>query len=294
MGNNTDEQALFIAALDNLKEYAKVNGGIIKKQDILDNFGGVELEDSQLQLIYGYLLANQIKITDIDIKTNTFKEMLDHEAEKAEQAEKENEELEANDNLNYEEDEKFLGTYLEELNSIEMLSENTEALMLMTAAEGDTEAIGILVTSYLPRIVEWTNSYKRQGALASDLIQEGNLAVTDYFNGKQWIKTADWMERLKEGNMQDIMGVRNEVEDTLKRITDKVFTEFIEAQKGSSKVSKKVLVRVNAVNDWAKRLSEELGRKVTMLEVAEKMGITVDEVKEAINLTSDNMEDIQK
>ena len=57
---NNDEQQIFIEALDNLKEYAKLNFGVITRKDILDNFGGVELEESQLQLIYGYLQNNRI------------------------------------------------------------------------------------------------------------------------------------------------------------------------------------------------------------------------------------------
>ena len=49
---------------------------------------------------------------------------------------------------------------------------------------------------------------------------------------------------------------------------------------------------VNLVNDWAKRLKEELERKPTVDELAEKMGISKENVMEAIRLSAENIEDI--
>ena len=44
--------------------------------------------------------------------------------------------------------------------------------------------------------------------------------------------------------------------------------------------------KVNLVNDWAKRLKEELGRKPNVDELAEKMGISKENVLEAIQLSA--------
>ena len=43
---------------------------------------------------------------------------------------------------------------------------------------------------------------------------------------------------------------------------------------------------------WAKRLKEELERKPTVDELAEKMGISKENVMEAIRLSAENIEDI--
>jgi len=69
------EQEVFIDAIENLKDYAKLNGSVVTKQDILDNFGGVELEEGQLQLVYGYLQNNHIKISDVEIIENAFEKI---------------------------------------------------------------------------------------------------------------------------------------------------------------------------------------------------------------------------
>ena len=67
---------------------------------------------------------------------------------------------------------------------------------------------------------------------------------------------------------------------------------LIDEQMDSNRVSGKVLNKVNYVNDWAIRLKEELGRKPTVKEVAERMGVAEDVVSEALSLSADKIEDI--
>ena len=66
--------------------------------------------------------------------------------------------------------------------------------------------------------------------------------------------------------------------------------------KGRVKVSdkdfKEYLNKVNYVNDWAVRLKEELGRKPSVKEVAERMGVSEDIVREAVSLSAEAIEDI--
>jgi RNA polymerase primary sigma factor len=69
---------------------------------------------------------------------------------------------------------------------------------------------------------------------------------------------------------------------------------LIDEQRASNKVAGKVLAKVNLVNDWAVRLKEELGRKPTADEVAERMGVSVDTVKEAMQLSAEKIEDIEQ
>ena len=60
MDNNN--QAAFMGALNSLKEYAKVNGNIVTKQDVESYFKDLGLDDSKYQMITGYLLANDITV----------------------------------------------------------------------------------------------------------------------------------------------------------------------------------------------------------------------------------------
>lgn len=54
MDNNN--QAAFMGALNSLKEYAKVNGNIVTKQDVESYFKDLGLDDSKYQMITGYFL----------------------------------------------------------------------------------------------------------------------------------------------------------------------------------------------------------------------------------------------
>ena len=67
---------------------------------------------------------------------------------------------------------------------------------------------------------------------------------------------------------------------------------LIDEQHSSNNITGKVLNKVNLVNDWAKRVREEIGHKPTVDELAEKMGISKENIMEAISLSADNIEDI--
>ena len=49
--NNKDAKATFMEALDGLKEYAKVNGNIVTKDDVKSYFNGLELDDNRYSMI---------------------------------------------------------------------------------------------------------------------------------------------------------------------------------------------------------------------------------------------------
>ena len=125
--------------------------------------------------------------------------------------------------------------------------------------------------SYLEKIVEWVEPYRCRGVLAADLVQESNLAMMSYIGQKLWQNNYEWKDKIKEGGQEDLL---------------------IDEQMDSNRVSGKVLNKVNYVNDWAVRLKEELGRKPTVKEVAERMGVAEDVVSEALSLSADKIEDI--
>ena len=64
-------------ALDGLKEYAKVNGIIVTKDDVKSYFNGLELDDNRYSMIMGYLMANNITIKGVDGADNEFLHMLE-------------------------------------------------------------------------------------------------------------------------------------------------------------------------------------------------------------------------
>lgn len=281
-----NKQQIFMEALESLKEYAKVNGSVICKADVLDYFKEIDLDEAKLNMVYGYLLANSIKVEGDVMADSSFMDELISDSDSVQEVSLVTEE-------EYEADEKYVKKYMEELNAIEPLSELTKAMLLVNIAEdNDKTSLRIITEAMLPDIVEWVKPFRKRGVLASDLIQEANLTMMDYMGEKRFLNNYEWKEKLKEGSMDDIVCVLHELEAVVKKEIEEQVTIMIAEQAESDKTCNKVLAKVNKVNDWVIRLKEELERKPTVDEVAEKMGISRENVLEAIKLSAENIEDI--
>lgn len=352
MADNKDMQAAFMEALNGLKEYAKVNGNIVTKEDVNSYFKDMHLDDNKYSMITGYLMANGITIKGEDGTDNEFLHMLESTADDSvkndengividdnadvqgvddnqgnnsisednknhinsesnndglitkinisEEEVKSLPEKEAAmaaqmiaDNMDYSEDDVYLERYKKELEAIQPVSDTTRAYLLINIVEdNDKESLKILSESYLEKIVEWVEPYRCRGVLAADLVQESNLAMMSYIGQKLWQNNYEWKDKIKEGNTQDLINVLEEIEKEVKSEIEGSLRMMIDEQNMSNKAAVKVLGKVNLVNDWAKRLKEELERKPTVDELAEKMGISKENVMEAIRLSAENIEDI--
>lgn len=69
--------------------------------------------------------------------------------------------------------------------------------------------------------------------------------------------------------------------------------EYIGENSDSKQVDEIVLNKVNDVNDKAKELYDNLLRKVTVKEVADELGATPDEVREAVKFSASNIDYIE-
>lgn len=352
MADNKDMQAAFMEALNGLKEYAKVNGNIVTKEDVNSYFKDMHLDDNKYSMITGYLMANGITIKGEDGTDNEFLHMLEStaddsvkndengividdnaDAQKVDDNQGNNSISEDNknhinsesnndglitkiniseeevkslpekeaamaaqmiaDNMDYSEDDVYLERYKKELEAIQPVSDTTRAYLLINIVEdNDKESLKILSESYLEKIVEWVEPYRCRGVLAADLVQESNLAMMSYIGQKLWLNNYEWKDKIKEGSTNDIIEVLGGIDKEVKYQAEESMRMLIDEQMDSNRVSGKVLNKVNYVNDWAIRLKEELGRKPTVKEVAERMGVAEDVVSEALSLSVDKIEDI--
>ena len=352
MADNKDMQAAFMEALNGLKEYAKVNGNIVTKEDVNSYFKDMHLDDNKYSMITGYLMANGITIKGEDGTDNEFLHMLESTADDSvkndengividdnadtqkvddnqgnnsisednknhinsesnndglitkinisEEEVKSLPEKEAAmaaqmiaDNMDYSEDDVYLERYKKELEAIQPVSDTTRAYLLINIVEdNDKESLKILSESYLEKIVEWVEPYRCRGVLAADLVQESKHAMMSYIGQKLWQNNYEWKDKIKEGSTNDIIEVLGGIDKEVKYQAEESMRMLIDEQMDSNRVSGKVLNKVNYVNDWAIRLKEELGRKPTVKEVAERMGVAEDVVSEALSLSAAKIEDI--
>lgn len=304
MAENKDSQAVFMEAVGSIKEYAKVNGNIVTREDVHSFFKDMALDDAKFQMISGYLMANGIKIQGEDSIDNEFLKMMESASEdntdedgKHISKEEEEDKKVADDivsHLDYEEDEKYLKMYLEDISGIQPMTDVTRSYLLMNIVEdNDKESLKLLTESYLEKIASWIEPFRGKGVLACDLVQEANLAMTAYIGQQEWLNNYEWKDKIKEGGQEDLLNVLNGIDDAVKELIEGSLNMLIDEQTDVNMVSGKILNKVNLVNDWGTRLKEELGRKPTVKEVAENMGVAENVVLEAIRLSSETIEDIQ-
>ncbi len=303
MAVNKDSQAAFMEAVGSIKEYAKVNGNVVTKEDVHSFFKDMALDDAKFQMISGYLMANGIKIQGEDSIDNEFLKLMENATDDNDDdgehisKEEEDDRRVADDivkHLDYEEDEKYLKMYLEDISGIQPMTDATRSYLLMNIVEdNDKESLKLLTESYLEKIASWIEPFRGKGVLACDLVQEANLAMTAYIGQQEWLNNYEWKEKIKEGGQGDLLNVINEIDTAVRELIEGSLNMLIDEQTDVNMVSGKILNKVNLVNDWGIRLKEELGRKPTVKEVAENMGVAENVVLDAISLSSETIEDIQ-
>lgn len=173
-----------------------------------------------------------------------------------------------------EEEIDWLDSYLESLTGLAELSDGEKQAVLLSAMAGDGDARRRLTEIYLPQVVDIARLYAGQGALLEDLIGEGNVALSIAVQMLETAENASEAEGLIGSMIMEAM------ENHIAENTQQVQT------------GQKIADKVNRVADQARELAESLGRKVTLAELADETGMSLFELKEAVDLSGDAIEDI--
>ena len=241
MAENKDSQAAFMEAVGSIKEYAKVNGNIVTREDVHSFFKDMALDDAKFQMISGYLMANGIKIQGEDSVDNEFLKLMesasdDNIDESGQHISKEEQEDKkvADDivsHLDYEEDEKYLKIYLQDISGIQPMTDVTRSYLLMNIVEdNDKESLKLLTESYLEKIASWIEPFRGKGVLACDLVQEANLAMTAYIGQQEWLNNYEWKDKIKEGGQEDLLNVLKGIDEAVKELIEGSLNMLIDEQ----------------------------------------------------------------
>jgi len=171
-------------------------------------------------------------------------------------------------------DEAFLNKYLREMGSIPLLSreDEIEVARRMSAGGPDAEiAKHHLITANLRLVVSIAKQYSYRGMPMADLIQEGNLGLmkaTEKFDvnrGFKFSTYASWWIR-------------------------QTIIRAIESQIRTIRIPIYKLETINRVHSTAREMSRQLGREVSLREVAEKLEINdVEKLEKLMALTVEPM-----
>ncbi len=120
-----------------------------------------------------------------------------------------------------------------------------------------------LIEGNLKIALEMVQEFLNRGIPAGDLVQEANMALV--------MAVGEY----EEGNFEDYL--RNQIRESLLAVVDE--------QSKEQNVAQELVNRVNRLKDISQEMAEELGREAKVEELAQRMGMTNDEVKEVMKIT---------
>jgi len=172
--------------------------------------------------------------------------------------------------------------YLEEIGILTPCTPEEEAVLLERVKLGDADAKNRLMEGTLDYIVELVKAYENQGLPLGDLVQEANMAVMMALGEPESLNFVNFGD---SGDVEGLTAFRSYIK---KQVEEALQTALAE-QKNSEQVGEELLARVNVLKDISQQMAEELGREATVEELARKMKMTEDEIKDIMKLTLDAM-----
>lgn len=175
--------------------------------------------------------------------------------------------------------------YLDEIEAIPPCDAAENASLAVALANGDKQAKNRLIEGNLKTVMTYTKDYLGKGVTVNDLIQEANMALMMAVENYGALAVSVMAERTG----QEAHLAEGAFEQFLERKIKEALNTAVENQETEQKVEEKVLARVNVLKDISQNLAEELGREATVEELAERMKMTADEIRDIMKLTLEAM-----
>ncbi len=158
--------------------------------------------------------------------------------------------------------------YLKEIGKIPLLTPEREMYLAEQIALGNKEAKDELIEANLRLVVSIAKRHVGKGMYFLDLIQEGNLGLIkavekfDYSKGFKFSTYATWWIR-------------------------QAITRAIADQARTIRIPVHMVETIHKISRTARTLLQELGREPTTDEIAERLGITPDKVRDIMKIAQD-------
>jgi len=166
--------------------------------------------------------------------------------------------------------EKSLDLYLAEINNTSLLTREEEKQLARRIRKGDEEAFHKMIKANLRFVVSIAKNYINQGLSLADLINEGNVGLIkaahrfDEKRGFKFISYAVWW--IRQAMLQALAEQSRIVRLPLNRAG--------------------TLYRIGKIS---RQLDQELGREPEVDEIADKLGVSVSEVRDTMKIANSHL-----
>ena len=169
-----------------------------------------------------------------------------------------------------EDEEAYLKEYLEDLKAFKPVTAQERQGLFEKMIKGDSQAKNRIVEIYLQDVIEIAKEMYHPEIFLGDLIQEGNVGL---MLGAELVTDAETAHQT----------ITEQIRQSIQML--------IEEHTELSSRDKKMVEKVAMLDESIKTLTEELGRKVTIDELAVYMGMTEDEIEDILKLTGEESEE---
>lgn len=264
-------QMTFEEKLQKLAELAKIKKNVLENREILDFFRGEILDPEKLDRIYDFLDSQHVDVLRLDeeeIEPDLFLEEVMEEEEEEEEEEEitvDPMDLSVPDGISLADP---IRMYLKEIGKIPLLSTEEEIELAKRMEKGDEEARKKLAEANLRLVVSIAKRYAGRGMQFLDLIQEGNLGLIkavekfDYRKGYKFSTYATWWIR-------------------------QAITRAIADQARTIRIPVHMVETINRLIRTSRQMVQELGREPTPEELAKKLDMPVERVREIKKISQD-------
>ena len=255
----------FEEKLKELVSLGKKKKSILELQEINDFFSDMELEAEQMERVFEHLESNNIDVLRISGDEDDDIDDVDIVIAEEDDVDMEKIDLSVPDGISIEDPVRM---YLKEIGKVPLLTAEEEVDLAKRMADGDEEAKKRLAEANLRLVVSIAKRYVGRGMLFLDLIQEGNLGLIkgvekfDYTKGYKLSTYATWW-------------IRQSV------------TRALADQARTIRVPVHMVETINRLIRTSRQLLQELGREPHPEEVAERMDMPVERVREIMKISQD-------
>ena len=260
------QQAQFEEKLGQLLVLAKGRKNVLEDKEILDFFKEDQLNADQIDQIYDYLESNKVDVLRLNEETELDPDLfIEEDLEGEEEIDMENIDLSVPEGVGTEDPVRM---YLKEIGKVPLLNSEDEIELAKKIELGDEEAKQKLTEANLRLVVSIAKRYVGRGMQFLDLIQEGNLGLIkavekfDYHKGYKFSTYATWWIR-------------------------QAITRAIADQARTIRIPVHMVETINRLVRVSRQLLQELGREPLPEEIAKRVDMPVDRVREIMKVSQE-------
>lgn len=268
MTKKTESKPEMEATLDQVKEQLIEQGkkrGMLTYKEIMERLSTFDQDSDQIDEFFEYLTDQGIEVVNESEEDEEEDPIIPRDEENEENEDYSFDDLSVPPGIKINDPVRM---YLKEIGRVPLLSAEEEIQLATRIENGDEEAKRRLAEANLRLVVSIAKRYVGRGMLFLDLIQEGNMGLIkavekfDYQKGFKFSTYATWWIR-------------------------QAITRAIADQARTIRIPVHMVETINKLIRVSRQLLQELGREPSPEEIAEKMDLTPEKVREIMKIAQE-------